>query len=42
MIEAVTQDDVKRVAQRLLKPDSLIVTVVGQPKGIEALAAPTD
>ena len=41
-IEAVTQDDVKRVARRLLKPDSLIVTVVGQPKGIEALAAPTE
>lgn len=37
LIESVTQDDVKRVAQRLLKPDSLIITVVGQPKGIEAL-----
>ena len=42
LIEAVTQEDVKRVARRLLKPDSLIVTVVGQPKGIEALAAPTE
>ncbi|MGI9413384.1 MAG: M16 family metallopeptidase [Hyphomicrobiales bacterium] len=42
LIEAVTQDDVKRVARRLLKPDSLIVTVVGQPKGIETLAAPTE
>jgi predicted Zn-dependent peptidase len=33
----VTEEDVKRVARRLLKPDSLIVTVVGQPQGIEAL-----
>ena len=37
LIESVTQDDVRRVAQRLLKPDSLIITVVGQPQGIEAL-----
>ncbi|MEL6287677.1 MAG: pitrilysin family protein [Pseudomonadota bacterium] len=31
LIEAVTLDDIKRVAKRLLKPDSLIVTIVGQP-----------
>lgn len=37
LVESVTEEDVKRVARRLLKPDSLIVTVVGQPQGIEAL-----
>ncbi|MEO0618368.1 MAG: pitrilysin family protein [Pseudomonadota bacterium] len=31
LIEAVTLDDIKRVAKRLLKPDSLIVTIVGKP-----------
>ncbi len=31
MIDAVTLDDIKRVAKRLLKPDNLIVTIVGQP-----------
>ncbi len=31
-IEAVTLDDIKRVAQRLLKADALIVTIVGQPR----------
>lgn len=36
LIEAVTQDDVKRVAERLLGPENLIVTVVGQPEGLEA------
>lgn len=39
LIEAVTQEDVKRAAQRLLKPGSLIVTVVGKPKGIEPIQA---
>jgi zinc protease len=33
-IEAVTLDDLKRVAKRLLKADDLIVTVVGKPKGL--------
>ncbi|MCR9240021.1 MAG: insulinase family protein [Rhodobiaceae bacterium] len=36
LIEAVTQDDIKRVADRLLGPENLIVTVVGQPEGLEA------
>ncbi|MGE0700980.1 MAG: insulinase family protein [Hyphomicrobiaceae bacterium] len=34
MIEAVTMDDVKRAAQRVLKVDDLFVTVVGKPKGL--------
>ncbi len=32
LIEAVTLDQVKRVARRLLKADDLIVTIVGKPK----------
>src|SRR5690606_38930850 len=39
MIEAVTLDDVRRVAAELLKPDLLLVTVVGQPAGIEDSSA---
>ena len=31
LIEAVTLDDIKRVAGRLLAPDQLITTIVGQP-----------
>lgn len=34
LVEAVTLDDVKRVAKRLLKSDDLIITVVGKPKGL--------
>jgi len=30
-IEAVSMDDVKRVAARLLQADNLIVTIVGRP-----------
>ncbi len=33
-LEAVTLDDVKRVAARLLKPDALHFVVVGQPEGL--------
>lgn len=31
LIESVTLDDIKRVAKRLLKPDNLLVTIVGKP-----------
>ena len=31
LIEAVTLEDIDRVAKRLLDPDALLVTVVGQP-----------
>lgn len=31
LIEAVTREDVMRVARRLLKPDALLVSVVGKP-----------
>ena len=34
-IEAVTIDDVKRVARKLLDPENLIITVVGKPKGLQ-------
>ena len=37
-IEAVSQDDVRRVAQRLLDPAKLTFVVVGQPKGVTATA----
>lgn len=33
-IEAVTQDDIKRVAARLLTPGALQFVVVGQPEGV--------
>ncbi|KUF12869.1 M16 family metallopeptidase [Pseudoponticoccus marisrubri] len=35
-IEAVTLEDVKRVAGELLKPDALHFVVVGQPEGLES------
>ena len=34
-IEAITVDDIKRVAKRLMEPKNLIVTVVGEPEGIK-------
>ena len=34
LIEAVTLEDIRRVAARLLDPDSLSIVVVGQPKGL--------
>jgi len=33
-IEAITTDDIKRVAKRVLTPTNLIVTVAGEPEGI--------
>lgn len=35
LIDAVTVEDIARVAQRLLQPDDLTFAVVGKPKGIE-------
>lgn len=35
-IEAVTLEDVERVAADLLKPEELLFVVVGQPEGLEA------
>ena len=37
-IEAVTLEDVRRVAGRLLTPDALTFAVVGQPEGVKATA----
>lgn len=39
LISAVTLDDIKRVAGRLIKPDNLIMTVVGQPEGLTSTSA---
>lgn len=41
IIDAITMDDVKRVAKRLLKSDELIVTVVGKPVGLEKAGSPS-
>jgi zinc protease len=35
LVEAVTVDDIARVARRLLDPDALSVVVVGRPEGVE-------
>ena len=40
LIEAITLDDVKRVAKRLLKADGLIVTIVGEPEAVAEKPAP--
>ena len=37
-VEAVTLEDVNRVAAELLTPDALHFVVVGKPQGIEATA----
>ena len=41
-IEAVTGEDIARVAKSLLKPDGLTVVVVGDPEGVEATAEAPD
>ena len=41
-IEAVTAQDVARVAGELLKPDALTIVVVGDPQGVEATAEAPD
>jgi zinc protease len=35
LVEAVTLDDIKRVAARILRPDDLAIVVVGRPEGLE-------
>jgi zinc protease len=35
LIEAVTLEDIKRVARRLIDADALIITVVGKPEGLK-------
>ena len=34
-VEAVTVDDIKRVAARLLHPDELMFVIVGRPEGFQ-------
>jgi zinc protease len=36
LVEAVTVEDVQRIAGRLLQPDALTFVVVGRPAGVEA------
>lgn len=35
LVEAVTVDDIRRVAARLLEPEALSIVVVGRPEGLE-------
>jgi zinc protease len=37
LVEAVTVEDIRRVAERFLKPDALSFVVVGQPEGLDAV-----
>jgi zinc protease len=40
LVEAVTLDDIKRVAKRLIEADRLITTIVGKPAATKAAGAP--
>ena len=35
-VEAITADDLRRVAKRILKPDALYFAIVGDPSGLDA------
>jgi len=37
LINAVTIDDLKRIAKQLIKPGNLITTVVGKPVGVKSI-----
>ena len=39
MINAVTVDDLKRIATKLIKPGNMIITVVGKPVGVKSIPA---
>jgi len=40
LVEAVTLDNIKRVAKRLIEADRLITTIVGKPAATKAAGAP--
>jgi zinc protease len=42
LIEAVTADDVRRVARRLLQPDQFLTVIVGRPEGVVPTRRITD
>ncbi|GGA94807.1 peptidase M16 [Allosediminivita pacifica] len=39
-VEALTVEDINRVAKRLLKPEALHFAIVGQPEGLQEVSAP--
>ena len=36
IFEAITLDDVRRVARRLIRPGKMVTVVVGEPEGVES------